>query len=328
MIARGRTTLSAKEVMDSVSEVQLLAHYLNVTHLPCVISSPFRKDEHPSFSLFSPDGSKVRYRDFATGEAGDFIGLLCRLWNKSFREVLNEIHGEHAPKYKLQVTATQMSQHSTYYAGNTTIKVKIRDWEKHDLDYWGSYGVPQYMLKAASVYPISHFFVCKEHYQQLYKADRFAYAYVENKEGRCSIKVYQPYNKGHLKWLSTHDKSVIGLWCTLPKKGNRVVICSSVKDALCLTASTGIPALSLQGEAYPVSKTAQEVLKSRFKKVFICLDNDKPGREDAKKLAEQTGFTNVELPAFKSGKDISDLYRALNDPDLFRETLIKLFDYD
>jgi hypothetical protein len=311
--------------MDSVSEVQLLAHYFNVTHLPCVINSPLRKDEHPSFSLFSPDGSKVRYKDFATGEAGDLIGLLCRYWNMSFREVLECIYTEHTPKHRIHVTATQPSQHSTYYAGNTVIKVKVRDWEKHDIDYWASYGVPQYMLKRASVYPISHFFVYKQQYSQVYKADKFAYAYAEYKEGKHTIKVYQPYNKGRLKWLSTHDKSVIGLWCTLPQKGNRVVICSSVKDALCLTANTGIPALSLQGEAYPISKTAQDVLRSRFNQVYICLDNDKPGQEDAKKLAKETGFVNAVLPQFAGGKDISDLYRALNNPSKFKETILKLF---
>jgi DNA primase len=95
-----------------------------------------------------------------------------------------------------------------------------------------------------------------------------------------------------------------------------------------LTANTGIPAICLQGEAYGISETAQRILKERFEKVFICLDNDEPGRRDADKLQQDTGFINIELPQFEGGKDISDLYKVMNNPEEFKTIMLNLFDYD
>ena len=76
-------------------------------------------------------------------------------------------------------------------------------------------------------------------------------------------------------------------------------------------ANTGIPSLAIQGEGYRMSDTAISELKRRYKQVFICLDNDEPGLKDAQKLAEETGFTNVVLPKFEGGKDISDAFKIL-----------------
>jgi DNA primase len=66
----------------------------------------------------------------------------------------------------------------------------------------------------------------------------------------------------------------------------------------------------VQSETTGLSNTAQEVLKRRFKHIFICFDNDLPGLLDGQNLELATGFKNVVLPAFPEGKDISDLYKA------------------
>ena len=329
-VSKGRTNLSLEEILSRVSESQLLTRYLGITQVPCVISSPLRQDIHPSFGLSSPDGKKIRYRDFATGETGGIIDLLGQMWRMSFEQVLstiqNDSFNEVAPAEIVEITTEHV--HSTVYAGNTKLEIKVREWTKDDKDYWKSYGVPIELLKKANVYPISHYFITKNGYTMTFKADKYAYAFVEYKEENLTIKVYQPFNKGHFKWINKHDKSVLGLWRMMPEKGEIVCICSSVKDALCLTANTGIPAICLQGEAYEISETAQRILMERFERVCILLDNDEPGKKDANKLQQKTGFINIELPPFEGGKDISDLYKSMNDPDKFKTTILNLFEYD
>jgi len=118
----------------------------------------------------------------------------------------------------------------------------------------------------------------------------------------------------------------VSLWTKIPAKGEKVCICSSLKDALCLMSNTGIPSLAIQGEGYPMSQTAINELKRRFKKQYILLDNDLAGKIDAKKLQELTGFINLELPQFEGGKDISDLYKA-KGKEQFLKTIKTLF-YD
>jgi hypothetical protein len=195
----------------------------------------------------------------------------------------------------------------------------------HDIEYWESYGVPLNWLKYANVHPISHKIVVKSGKRMIFAADKYAYAFAEFKEGKTTLKIYQPYNTKGFKWANKHDKSVISLWTKVPKTGDRVCICSSLKDALCLWANTGIPALAIQGEGYAISDTAIAELKKRFKQVYILLDNDEAGIKDAQNLSSKTGFTNLVLPKINGAKDISDLYLELHDKNKFKEIILGLF---
>ena len=133
-------------------------------------------------------------------------------------------------------------------------------------------------------------------------------AVLQRKAGKLSLKIYQPFNTRGYKWCSKMDSSVIGLWTKIPKTGDRVVICSSLKDALCVSCQLHIPTLCLQGEGYNMSETAINELKRRFNKVFIAFDVDKPGVKDAQKLSEETGFINV-VPDLGTEKDFSDAFK-------------------
>lgn len=114
------------------------------------------------------------------------------------------------------------------------------------------------------------------------------------------------------------DGSVVGLWSKIPEYGERVIICSSLKDALCVSCQLNIPTLCLQGEGYGMSDTAIKELKRRYKKVFISFDTDKAGREDSAKLAKETGFINV-IPDFGKCKDFSDYYKSLENKEEFKK---------
>ena len=74
-----------------------------------------------------------------------------------------------------------------------------------------------------------------------------------------------------------------------------------------------------------MSDTAISELKRRFKKVYVLFDNDEAGLIDGEKLSKQTGFTNIVLPKFEGGKDVSDFYRTLQDKQQFREAILNLF---
>ena len=97
-----------------------------------------------------------------------------------------------------------------------------------------------------------------------------------------------------------------------------------MKDALCLWANTGIPALAIQGEGYGMSDTAIGELKRRYSHIYILLDNDEAGLQDAVKLSESTGFINVVLPKFEGGKDVSDLMKVKGKSE-FLKVILPLF---
>lgn len=317
-IGKGINSISLQDILSNTTEANILSYYLGITKVPCLIHSPFRRDRNPSFGFFSPDGVKIYYNDFATNDRGNIYKLLSNLWGCSYTEVLLRIKRELLTSKDIQVKKYIPAIRVNSVHNNSSLQVKIRNWESYDIEYWESFGITLKWLKFANVYPISHKIIIKDGKKYVFKSDKYAYAYVEYKEGKVSIKIYQPLNKKGYKWLSKHDSSVISLWAQLPKKADKVCICASVKDALCLMSNIKIPSIALQGEGYKISNTAIKELKKRFKQIYICLDNDLPGLKDADKLAEETGFINTVLPYFEEGKDIADFYKAKG-----KETFIK-----
>lgn len=322
MIALGKETVDYHTLSKEVNFPVLLNEFFGITKIPCLINSPLRDDKHPSFKIYSPDGVNLYFKDFSTGEHGGMLKFFSLYWGVSIPKAVEKLNKnlietkDNSNKKAVTVNHTLDS--------SKNIEVKVRNWKPYDKEYWESYGVTIEALKKADVYPVSHRIIEKDGKTMAIPMDKLAYAYVERKDKKVTIKLYQPYNTRGYKWLGTHRGDVISLWSTLPEKGDKVCLCSSVKDALCLTCNTGIPAIALQGEGYVMSTTAQKNLKSRFKNIYILYDNDKAGLAYAQKTSEETGFKNIILPQFEGGKDISDFYKIVGK-EKFIETITPLF---
>jgi len=331
MISHGKAdNITLPEILSKISESEILYHYLGIKDIPCVINSPLREDRNPSFGLYTTDGEHIYYKDFSTRESGNTFTLLKNLWNVNFQEVLNRIQNDLIRNnYTTHIIVGKQTKVRTINsANNSKLDVKIRDWKDYDLEYWGSYGITLDWLKWADVYPISYIIITKEGKKYTFPAEKLAYCFVEYKEGNVTLKCYQPLTKDrHKKWYNKHDRSVVSLWTKIPEYGDKVVICSSLKDALTLSANTGIPALAVQGEGYGMSETAIKELERRFTRQYIILDNDKTGLDDGFKLSLATGFTNLVIPPFDGGKDLAD-YRKLFGKDAFIQMIKNLFKYD
>lgn len=326
----GNISVTLDDILERVSEADLLFHYLGVTEIPCVMSSPIRIDKSPSFSISTMDGHRIQWRDFATRESGHILDLFERLWKLPYQDVIVKIWNDVQNFTKTNVTVDNTPKKCTIKEITTKerkskLECKTREWQSYDIKYWESFGITKEWLQFADVFPISHKIITKGDRKMVFGADKYAYAYVERKENNITLKIYQPFNQKGFKWSNQHDRSIISLWTKLPETGDRVCICSSLKDALCLWANTGIPSIALQGEGYGMSETAISELKRRFKQVFILFDNDEVGIADGKKLAKDTGFLNVVLPYFEGGKDISDMYKVLQNKQLFQDKLLPLF---
>lgn len=328
-ISIGKPNIRLDEILSKVSELDIIHHYFGVTNVPCIISSPLRPDNHPSFGFYSLDGKKIHWTDLATKDGGGVFDLLGKYWGESYNDVLAHVW-EDLPKITstdgCSVLQEKRIVSNKAYNSNIDLQCRVREWKKHDLEYWESYGISLKWLEYADIYPISHKIVIKEGSRFVFPADKYAYAYVEYKEGKVTLKIYQPFNKRGYKWSNRHDRSVISLWTKVPEYGDRICVCSSMKDALCLWANTGIPALAIQGEGYGMSDTAINELKRRYKNIYVLLDNDEAGLKDGEKLSASTGFINIVLPKFNGGKDVSDLYKYLGDKERFRRIMLDLFE--
>ena len=327
MISSGKSSFTLDDVLRVASEAQIVSYYLGIQKVPCIINSPLRQDKHPSFGLYSPNGTEINYIDFSTRDSGTIFTLLKNMWNLDYPEVFKRICQDFS-KFNSKATVIKSSKCDVTSQGsssNIDMKCKVREWKDYDLEYWASYGITLPWLKYANVYPISHKIIVKDGKEFVFGADKYAYAYVEFKEGKTTLKIYQPFNKRGFKWANKHDRSVISLWTKVPKTGDKIVVCSSLKDALCLWANTSIPAIAIQGEGYGISDTAINELKRRYKEVYILLDNDEAGLRDGEKLSASTGFINLVLPNINGAKDVSDLYKSLENKKRFKDIILNLF---
>ena len=327
-VSSGRSSIRYANIIEHVSEGDIAFYYLNITQIPCLINSPLRIDRKPSMGITSSDGQTIGYVDFATGDKGNLMQLLVKMWNIPYDEVLVRIYKD-IPQIKDKNINIESNCRSikpiSSYSKDVQLQCKIREWKEHDIQYWQSYGIELEWLKFADIYPISHKIITKNGNKFTFIADKYAYAYVERKEDNITLKIYQPYNTDGFKWSNKHDSSVISLWRQMPETGDIICICASLKDALCLWSNTGIPAIATQGEGYGISSTAVNELKKRFKNIYILFDNDEAGIIDAEKLSDLTGFTNIVLPKIDNAKDISDLYKTLNNKEQFNNIIINLF---
>lgn len=330
VIGKTSSSVSKAELFTRFSEVDVLTKvFHSITSLPCKISSPFRVDNNPSFSIYMGDNNHIYYKDFGdSNEHGGLLDLLCKYWKCTFNQCLDKIYSlmsEGSQDSSLTLRPKQLkvlTRKETQEA--TKLQIVKRPWHQYDREYWSSYGIELKWLRYVEVFPISYKIITKKDPETsktktyIFSADKYAYCFVERKEGKVSLKIYQPFNTKGYKWCSKMDSSVIGLWNKIPKTGDRVVICSSLKDALCLRCQCNIPTLCLQGEGYNMSQTAVKELKKRYKKVFICFDTDAPGLADAEKLSQQTGFPFI-VPDLHGEKDLSDYYKSLQNKEEFKQ---------
>ena len=299
-------------LLGKTSEFDIMRFYLNIDVLPALINSPLRQDRNASVSIFSPDGVKVFYKDFGTGEHGSIFDLLGRMWNRTFSETITKIWDD-IDKVKHNRINLNRTRRGVIHKSNSILEVRTRQWFDYDMEYWNSYGISRKWLEFGDVYPISHILITRDNITKVIPAEKLAYVYVERKDGKVSLKVYQPKSQ-RLKRLSKHDSSVWDLWSRLPDRGDTLFITSSRKDALCLWENTGIPSVSLQGEGYVPKEKVINQLKQRFGRVIIFFDNDYDKDENhghiyASRLSGMFDLDMVEIPSEYKSKDPSDLFK-------------------
>ena len=318
-VSKGESSVTLSDILEKTTEANILSFYLGVTEIPCIIHSPLRKDNKPSFGLYSPNGKRIYFVDFATKDRGGVFDLLCQMWGCNYRETLTRISKD-MPKL-CSIETPDVHKHipcsvrSTIECKKSTdLQCKVRDWASYDIEYWESYGISLDWLKYAEVYPISHKIIIKDGKKYVFGADKYAYDYVEHKDNKTFIKIYQPMNKRGFKWTSNINRSIWSLWTKIPKEADNLIISSSMKDCLNISCNLHIPAICLQGEGYIPKPHVMQDLKSRYKRIIVFYDNDytnpnNPGRRDSIALASEYNLVRVEIPAEYEAKDPSDLFK-------------------
>ena len=308
--------LTKENILKHVSILDIYSRYMDKPIFDTSFSSPFRTDNNPSFIIRKKTGY---FRDYATGEYGDCFTFVKKLYNIDYNEALSQIALDlnisksfNMPSLsnvrKLKKVKVENFSKRSSISGNFVLKIKKRKWLKKDIDYWNEYGVDVTNPKWRIV-PISYFFLNGTPF----RAEEYAYAFIEMKDNKVTFKVYQPFSN-YKKWINNNNFSIWELWHLLPSTGDILIITSSRKDAAAIIQNTGIPATSLQAESIIPKKNVISDLNKRFKTIYLLYDNDQGkeknwGQENALKLLKLYPFlNNIVIPDELKSKDFSDLY--------------------
>ena len=315
-ISKGaRNNVPLSDILDYLTEEQILNMYVDTNRIPCTIQNPSRDDNNASLSITYSDKGKLRFHDFGNNFSGGLFDFLMEVFQSTFKDAVIRVY-EDMRKKELPVKIVRENIQETIKQITsviTKIDVKVRKFRDYDLKFWSSFGISQEWCRFGDIYPISHIFILKDGVTITLPAEKYAYAFIEFKDGNPTFKIYQPYSENY-KWLNKHDKSVWDLWTKLPQTGHTLIITSSRKDALCIWATIGIPATSLQAESLDPKSNVIQQLKDRFDRVYILYDNDfknatNVGRINGAKLAKLFDLIQIEIPEIYKSKDPSDLYK-------------------
>jgi hypothetical protein len=305
--------VSEENIYKFISDYDIFKYYFPEVTINGVNHSPLRKDNHPSFSVYTSRkySNKILYHDLATGDKGDSIHFVKNLFHLNYREALEQIIVDFnlQDKFYIDTIRTRSSSKNPKVHKNIDYKklekhfslnIKSREWRRRDVEYWKSYGVSLDTLKKYRVRPLLYIFINDD----VIKADPLAYAYVENKNNVIRFKVYQPESKV-LKWISGFLPNTLSGYEQLPEKGELLFIASSLKDGMCLH-DLGYNFVAPQSENYEFKDSLIKEFKSRFNHIVTFYDFDDAGIKFSKKLEEK-----FNIPYINTGsmlKDISDYY--------------------
>lgn len=190
------------------------------------------------------------------------------------------------------------------------IKVKYRKWQKHDIEYWGQYGLTVKDLEAADIRPISHFWIDSNSCDnELFYADKYAYTYDYYwKDGVFKRKIYQPFS--YRKWFSNSDISIVQNYKNLEKEGDLLVIQTSLKDSL-VTGKLDRLSIAPISESSWFTEEYWYKICERYTDAVFFANNDwnKPKNEGllyAEKIKAKYGIPYVYIPDEFECSDISD----------------------
>ena len=329
MINLNKQFLTKERLMKYLTDYEVFAKYINQEIiLGKNIYSPFRNEKKPSFGFFEGEGREICFNDFTLRLKGDCIKFVQVNFNLSYYEALSKIaidfdmgddfHVKKIEEFKTSKNTTTINNVNTsreHALSKTMFKYplgkKKRDWEPYDLIYWKDFGISLKTLKKYNVEPISHTIVSGFPIV----ADKYAYCFIELKDGVETYKIYQPFNENY-KWLNSHDDSVWQGWNQLPEcaEGNTLIITKSLKDVMAIDENTDCYAVALQSENVMPKNHVVSKLKENFESCLILYDNDFDKEENwgqsfASALEMEIGVYSVKIDSKYQSKDFSDLIK-------------------
>jgi DNA primase len=315
--------VTTDKILRILNEIDIYSYYagkkLNINK---PVRSPLRKDDNPSFGLFTARNGSIMWKDFTTGDSGNVFKFVQQKLSLKFNQALDQIWKDLISNGKGN---PPKAKYEPIPRAGSIITVKRKPFTKEDDEYWAQYGYTREDVKFSNISPISRYWINDVEQPLKYSKGNPMYAFkIFNK-----FKIYKPYatNKAN-KWRNNCTSYDIQGFEQLPESGDLLIITKSNKDVGVLR-KFGYNSVSPQSETATIPRVVFEHLQSRFKEIVIFFDYDEGGILGATKLSEKYGINKVFIPKHYLDlygiKDISDFRKEMSK-NKTKELLKELFD--
>jgi hypothetical protein len=308
----------------NIPSTWVFQYYLNLpeqlTGQNIKIKSIFNpNDKTPSFCIYVNETiMQYKFKDFSTGKNGNKVDLVKSIFNIEYPEASRKI----VKDYNMFVKTNGVQKIDFKPESKWVINyIKERSWTITDKKYWLSFRIGKTILDEFNVRPIEYYTLVKENsnkVENLRCGSKWCYGYFD-KNGEV-YKIYQPFSK---KYKFYKAKSYLQGIDQLKFNKPYLVICSSLKDALCLKGmGYNVEVLAPDSENTIIKPHIIEHLKKKYKKVITLFDNDQAGLEAIEKYKNLDGLHGCVL---SMSKDISDAIKnyGLNEVHAILKPLLK-----
>ncbi len=290
--------------IDDIPSYWVFQYYLNLsetlTGQDIKIHSVFNPNEKtPSFCVYvDPRISQYKFKDFSTGNNGNKVDLVKLMFNIGYTKAVMKIISD----YNIYVKQNGKAKIEFKPVSKWEVDfIKHRPWNQLDADYWLSYRIGMSMLDLYNVKPIEYYNLIKQedgHINTLKIQAPRIYGYF-NKHGEV-YKIYQPKSKHRFHKVNTYLQGLDQLKYEKPY----LVICSSLKDAMCLKSmGYNLEVVAPDSENTIIKPHIIQNFKKKYKKVITLFDNDEAGFKAIERYANAYNIKGCYLTICK---DISD----------------------
>lgn len=304
--------LSTKKIVIDVHDVPsywVFQYYLSLpetlTGQDIKIKSIFNPSERtPSFSIYVDRKSQqYKFKDFSTGIGGSKIDLVKEMFNLSFANSAIKILED----YNEYVNSGEVELITLKPSARWKIEhVETRPFDQRDAEYWLAFNIGSSKLREYNVAAVDFFTMVKEEegvFEQATFKKPMTYCYFT--KDKRPYKIYQPLDKAHKFYnVAEHLQGYDQLKLNQPY----LVICSSLKDAMCLSSfGYNLEVIAPNSENSIIKPYIIDNLQSKYKKVITLFDNDEAG---LKAIDRYKSLYNINGCALTISKDISDAVKA------------------
>lgn len=300
-----------EDILSRASEKQIMEFYWNerLQENIAMYKNPMRHDNYPS-CYFKWDKGRFRFVDPAKDTYFDCFDYVRWLFRCTLPEALQRIQND----MQLNLTYDLMNSSRKIKVNKkkrkVCFKIKLREWNNYDRDYWGQFGINIKTVdkigKPVQTYSSnSNGFNFSQVYEYDYQNPCYVYTFKEN------VKFYCPYSE-KMKWTSNTNSGDIFGYNLLPFFGEDLFIASGGKDMMCLL-EMGFNSIAFQSERI-CNEEILELLKQRFRNIYVIYDNDQTGLEASHNLCDKHKLTNIiitDLQGLENIKDIADICKAV-----------------